>query len=45
MIKNIYENIEIGKIINKVDGEITNFTTDTRKVNNNSCYIAILKIY
>ena len=41
-IKNIYENIEIGKIINKVDGEITNFTTDTRKVNNNSCYIAIL---
>ena len=41
-IKNIYENIEIGKIINKVDGEITNFTTDTRKVNNKSCYIAIL---
>lgn len=40
-IKNIYENIEIIKIINEIEGSITNFTTDTRKVKIDSCYIGI----
>lgn len=40
-IKDIYKNINIIKIINEIDENITNFTTDTRKVNSGSCYIGI----
>ena len=40
-ILNIYENIEIVKIINKIDGKITNFTNDTRKIKENGCYLGI----
>ena len=40
-ILNIYENMEIVKVINKIDGYITNFTNDTRKIKKDSCYIGI----
>lgn len=41
-IKEIYNNIIATKIINEIDGNISNFTTDTRKVKENSCYIGIV---
>lgn len=40
-IKSIYENIEIVKIVNEIDGYITNFTNDTRKIKNDGCYLGI----
>ena len=41
-IKEIYDNTLAKEIINKIDGNISNFTNDTRKVKENSCYIGIV---